>query len=144
MIFVLLATAAFAAQVCQPIPGQTGRWYWSNGKPYPCASTTRYSDTSKGACGCGVGQGVGVAYSWQYQIMAAATNTPLFGEGSWCGSGCGKCYALTPTGGSIDGQGTAPANLKTRIVMVTSFCHPQYNTQWCPSQINMDMPLIST
>lgn len=133
IIFALLATVALTAQVCQTISGQTGRWYLSEGVPYPCASTTRYYDTSKGACGCGAGAGSGTAFSWQYQIMTAAVNGPLFGSGTWCGSGCGKCYAVTPTGGAIDGQGTAPSNLRTFVAMVTSLCDGQYNTQWCTS-----------
>jgi len=133
LILALLATASFAAQVCTSISGQTGLWYTSNGVPYPCASTTKYTDTSKGACGCGTGDGVGTAYTWQYQILIASVNTPLFGDGSWCGTGCGKCYAVTPTGGYVDGQGTAPSSLKTYVVMTTSYCDATYTPTWCSS-----------
>jgi len=130
---LLFITSTVAAPVCQQISGQDGYWITVNGVTYPCATTTRYWDDYKGACGCGTGTGNGIPFPWQYQIITAAASNSIFGSGEWCGDGCGKCFAITPTGGYVDGQGTAPPNLTTQVMMVTNLCPSQYNTQWCTS-----------
>jgi len=130
---VLIATSSFAAPTCQKISGKSGYWYTTGGSTYPCATTTRYWDNYKGACGCGTGTGNGKPYAWQYQIITAAASNSMFGSGTWCGSGCGKCYSITPTGGFVDGQGSKPSNLKSQVMMITNLCPAQYNKQWCTS-----------
>ena len=51
------------------------------------ATTTNYCHNTKGACGCGEGMN-----HWQRNTFTAAGSSEIFGKGSWCGSGCGKCY----------------------------------------------------
>eukprot|EP01113_Clastostelium_recurvatum_P014427 TRINITY_DN17853_c0_g1_i2.p1 TRINITY_DN17853_c0_g1~~TRINITY_DN17853_c0_g1_i2.p1 ORF type:complete len:436 (-),score=99.66 TRINITY_DN17853_c0_g1_i2:103-1410(-) len=98
----------------------------------PCASTTRYWDNFKGACGCGVGNGNGNPFSWQYNTYTAAASPLIFGSGTeWCGGGCGSCWQLTPTGDCPYGGSCAP-NAEPITVMVTNLCPPQYNVDWCP------------
>jgi len=133
LIFLLFIVGVFSAPACYSVPGKPGFWYKVNGVEHPCATTTRYWDGFKGACGCGTGEGNGKPFPWQHQIITAAASNSLFGSGTWCGSGCGKCYAITPTGGFIDGQGTRPTNIKTQVMMVTNLCPAQYNVQWCTS-----------
>eukprot|EP01121_Diplochlamys_sp_Union-15-3_P008835 TRINITY_DN236_c0_g1_i1.p1 TRINITY_DN236_c0_g1~~TRINITY_DN236_c0_g1_i1.p1 ORF type:complete len:202 (-),score=35.54 TRINITY_DN236_c0_g1_i1:86-664(-) len=94
----------------------------------PCASTTRYWDDQMGACGCGTGNTD--PFSWQWEEYTAAGSPPIFGSGSWCGSGCGKCYELTPTGYSPTGGNGAPNNNPITI-MVTNLCPQAGNEQWC-------------
>ncbi len=130
---ILFITSIVASPACQQIPGQQGYWITVNGATYPCATTTRYWDGFKGACGCGIGDGNGSPHSWQYEIITAAASNSIFGSGEWCGEGCGKCYAITPTGGFVDGQGSTPPNLQTQVMMVTNLCPQQWNTQWCTS-----------
>jgi len=96
-----------------------------------CASTTRYWDGQEGACGCGSSSGPD---SWSYTNYSAAGSPYLFGGTStWCGSGCGKCYELTPTGYSPTGGNGCGSKCSTSIVvMVTNLCpYTSPNTQWC-------------
>ena len=62
------------------------------------ATTTRYCDGSGGACGY---EGYYHGVKW-----TAAGSPGLYGSGSWCGDGCGKCYKLTSTGAAPPGLGT--------------------------------------
>lgn len=133
VLIALFFAYTFAAPVCTTVTGQQGYFITINGKTYPCATTTRYWDGFKGACGCGAGENNGFAYPFQYQVITAAASNSVFGTGEWCGESCGKCYAITPTGGFVDGQGTAPPNLQTQVMMVTNLCPRQYNVQWCTS-----------
>ncbi|KAH8882795.1 glycoside hydrolase [Thozetella sp. PMI_491] len=99
------------------------------------ATTTRYYDGQKGACGCGSNSG---AFSWQLGlgngVYTAAGSAALFGSGTWCGSGCGKCYQLTSTGSApCSGCGTGGAQGQSIIVMVTNLCPYNGNAQWCPN-----------
>ena len=127
LCFALLS-GALASQSCYPIDGQSGLWYSVDGNNYQCASTTRYPTTGgKGSCGCGTDDG---GFWWNYQTMTAAASSPIFGSGSWCGSGCGSCFAITPTGGFVDGMGTAPFNYDTQYIMITNFCP---DGGWCDS-----------
>lgn len=68
-----------------------------NGKR--CASTTRYNDYHKGACGCGPASG-DTQFSWNHDHYVTAPNQMFFDEGNsgWCGQRCGKCVKLTTTG----------------------------------------------
>jgi len=133
LILSLFFTSIHAAPSCVARPGKAGLWFLKDGAYYPCATTTRYWDGFKGACGCGTGEGTGVAFSWQSEILTAAGSDPLFGSGSWCGAGCGRCYLVTPTGGYIEGQGKAPTDRQTRLVMVSNMCPSRDNVQWCTS-----------
>lgn len=78
-------------QRCQGSP----RMY--NGKR--CASTTRYNDYHKGACGCGPASGDS-QFGWNHDHFVTAPNQMFFDEGGsgWCGQRCGKCVKLTTTG----------------------------------------------
>jgi len=123
---ILSASFANADGVCTGYP----KMY--NGKP--CASTTRYYDGQMGACGCGTGDSS--PFSWQWSKPTAAASPPVFGAGTWCGSGCGKCFKLSPTavGASPDGNG-APA-LTSLVVKVTNLCPPGGNEAWCSYDVN--------
>jgi len=100
----------------------------------PCASTTRYYDGLKGACGCGTGDTGGTTYSWQYNDYTAAASAPIFGTATWCGSGCGRCYKITPTGYTPTGGNACGSNCgKSIVIMVTNLCPENGNAQWCPT-----------
>ena len=87
------------------------------------ATTTRYCDNSKGACGCGEGTD-----HWSRTTYTAAPSSGIFGSGSWCGSGCGRCFRLTSEGVAPSGQGTGGGKGQFIDIMVTNFC-PDYG--WC-------------
>ena len=59
------------------------------------ATTTRYCDRSPGACG--------FKSDYHGVRLTAGVNPGLFGEGTWCGKGCGKCYRLRSTDKSPPG-----------------------------------------
>lgn len=103
-----------------------------NGKP--CASTTRYWDGQMGACGCGTGDQS--PFSWQWTLGTAAASAPIYGSGSWCGSGCGKCFKLTPTGVGASPDGTGAPNLTPLVVKVTNLCPYGGNEAWCAYDVN--------
>lgn len=103
-----------------------------NGKP--CASTTRYWDGQMGACGCGTGNTS--PFSWQWTKPTAAASTPIYGAGTWCGSGCGKCYKLTPTGVGASVVGKGATNLNPLIIKVTNLCPYGGNEEWCAVDVN--------
>lgn len=103
-----------------------------NGKP--CASTTRYWDGQKGACGCGTTDTN--PFSWQWTKLTAAASAPIFGSSTWCGSGCGKCFKLTPTavGASVIGSGATTTN--SVVAKVTNLCPYTGNEEWCAYDVN--------
>ena len=78
-------------------PKCTGYPKMYNGKR--CASTTRYADYHKGACGCGNANG-DTQFGWNHDHYVTAPNQMFFDEGNkgWCGQRCGKCIELTTTG----------------------------------------------
>jgi len=126
LVVILSASLANATGVC------TGYPLMYNGKP--CASTTRYWDGQMGACGCGTGNTS--PFSWQWTKPTAAASAPIYGSGTWCGSGCGKCYKLTPTaiGASVEGTG-APA-LTPLVVKISNLCPYAGNEAWCAYDVN--------
>ena len=132
LIAALFVGFTFAGSACYPIDGQPGLWFNANGNNYPCASTTRYWDGFKGACGCGTGDGNGSPFDWQYNTLTAAASDSLYG-GGWCGSGCGSCYQITPTGGFVDGEGSAPGSWDSQVLLVSNSCPASDNQQWCSS-----------
>ena len=121
-IALFLISSTFAGQACFQIDGSDGLWINIDGNNYPCALTTRYWETTMGSCGCGTGDGEGNVFDWQWNTLTAASNAPLFGQDSWCGSGCGSCYMITPTGGFVDGEGSAPYVMDSQAIMITNLC----------------------
>jgi len=85
-----------------------------------------------GACGCGY-QSSNSPFSWANVDFTAAASQALFDTGgaSWCGSGCGTCYKLTPTGGYVPNEGSAPPSTNPIVVMITNLCPYSGNAQWC-------------
>jgi len=100
----------------------------------PCASTTRYWDGQMGACGCGTGNTD--PFSWQWTQLTAAGSAPIYGSGTWCGSGCGKCYRLTPTAVGASPDGTGATTTTSVIAKVTNLCPYTGNEQWCAYDVN--------
>ncbi|KAG8988323.1 hypothetical protein FRB90_002828 [Tulasnella sp. 427] len=88
------------------------------------ATTTAYQDESAGACGCG-----SLLNSYTY---TAAGSPAIFGNGSWCGTGCGQCYQLTSTGASPPEQGEGGGTGTSIVVMVNNLCPHEGNEEWCP------------
>ena len=129
LICLILISAALASQKCSHLPSKEGLWISVGGQHLPCASTTRYpTPGGKGACGCGTGSD---AFPWNFKMLTAAASSSLFGNGGWCGQGCGACYRITPTLGFVNGQGKgAPTNHHTQHIMVTNWC-PDHG--WCDS-----------
>nr|XP_011438398.2 endoglucanase-like [Crassostrea gigas] len=125
VFFILAIGYVSCEQRCHGSP----RMY--NGKR--CASTTRYNDYHKGACGCGPASGDS-QFSWNHDHFVTAPNQMFFDEGNsgWCGQRCGKCVKLTTTGGYVPGQGgPTPAGM-SRVFMVTNLCPNVYpNQNWC-------------
>jgi len=125
-VFLSATSLANAGGVCTGYPLQY------NGKP--CASTTRYWDGQMGACGCGTGNTS--PFSWQWTKPTAAASAPVFGSGTWCGSGCGKCFKLTPTAIGASPEGTGAPALTPLVVKVTNLCPYQGNEAWCAYDVN--------
>jgi len=126
---VVILSASFAnaqTSVCTGYP----KMY--NG--LPCASTTRYYDGQMGACGCGTGNTS--PFSWQWTKPTAAASAPVFGSGTWCGTGCGKCFRLTPTAVGVSPDGTGAPNLTPVVIKVTNLCPYTGNEQWCAYDVN--------
>ena len=69
----------------------------SNSVAVRLATTTRYCDGTDGACG----------YKSNYHgsRYTAAPSPGIFGDGTWCGSGCSKCFKLKSIGNSPLGEG---------------------------------------
>ncbi|CAL1547149.1 unnamed protein product, partial [Lymnaea stagnalis] len=102
-----------------------------NGKP--CASTTRYDDGHRGACGCGPPNS-DQPFAWNLNDLVTAPSQKYFdngGDKQWCGGNCGKCVKLTPTGGFVPGLGQAPRDTNAHIFMVTNDCPINDNREWC-------------
>ncbi|BFZ54077.1 hypothetical protein PYCC9005_001108 [Savitreella phatthalungensis] len=117
--------------------GLKGFGTWPGASTSGTATTTRYFDHQKGACGCG-GPGEIMA-EWQKgyaekMVYTAAGSPALFGPGTWLGPGCGFCYELTAKA-AVDGgsQGKGAATGTKITVMVTNLCPTNGNEQWCPT-----------
>jgi len=126
VIAVILTVVSGQTTVC------TGYPKTFNG--LPCASTTRYWDGQMGACGCGTSDTS--PFSWQYTKLTAAGSPPIFGTGTWCGSGCGTCYKLTPTAVGASPDGTGSPNTNSVVIKVTNLCPPDGNAAWCSYDVN--------
>jgi len=66
----------------------------------------------------------------------AAASAPIFGAGTWCGTGCGKCFKLTPTAVGASPLGRGAPNLTPLVIKVTNLCPYGGNEQWCAYDIN--------
>ncbi|KAK7476240.1 hypothetical protein BaRGS_00032516, partial [Batillaria attramentaria] len=102
-----------------------------NGKS--CASTTRYNDGHRGACGCGPPASDN-PFQWNVHDLTTAPNQKFFdsgGDSQWCGAKCGRCVKLTPTGGFVQGEGSAPPNHQSHIFLITNDCPIAENRHWC-------------
>lgn len=105
-----------------------------NGKP--CASTTRYNDQTKAACGCGESDPIPSDW-WTLTKLTAALNCknldPSNPKLSWCPSGCGGCYRLCTTGGTTQGIATKPG--VCRVFKITNRCGDGFDLEhgrdWC-------------
>jgi len=100
----------------------------------PCASTTRYWDGNTGACGCGTGNSD--PFSWQYTKPTAAASAPIFGSATWCGTGCGKCFRLTPTAIGASPLGSGATSTTPIVAKVTNLCPYSGNEEWCAYDVN--------
>ncbi|KAK3095022.1 hypothetical protein FSP39_009283, partial [Pinctada imbricata] len=117
-------------------PRCTGNPKMYNGKM--CASTTRYNDYHKGACGCGPASGDS-QFGWNHDHFVTAPNQYFFDEHDkhWCGNNCGRCVKLTTTGGYVDGQGGPTGGGQSHVFMVTNLCPNEYpNQHWCNQDRN--------
>lgn len=100
----------------------------------PCATTTRYWDEQKGACGCGSGDTNPFSFQWEKKTAAASQVLYDPAGGNWCGSGCGTCYELIPTGDCIYGDSGSCATQTAPItIMITNLCPFAGNEAWCPN-----------
>ncbi|CAG5125683.1 unnamed protein product [Candidula unifasciata] len=129
-IAILLFACVALASGAQKCTNQGGILKY-NGKP--CASTTRYDDGHKGACGCGAANS-DAPFAWNLQDLVTAPNQMIYddgGQNTWCGRNCGKCVQLTPTGGFIPGLGNSPRDNNPHIFMITNDCPVQGNEEWC-------------
>mmetsp|Transcript_57091 Transcript_57091/g.113501 ORF Transcript_57091/g.113501 Transcript_57091/m.113501 type:complete len:309 (+) Transcript_57091:32-958(+) len=105
-----------------------------------CASTTRYNDRTKGACGCGRSDPVPNDW-WTLTNYTAALNCinldperPLL---SWCPAGCGGCYRLCSTGGTTSGKPGVTKSGTCRTFTVTNRCGDGYKQypEWCSNEL---------
>ena len=140
---LFLAPAATAQPTCdaehKPVDSRcTGCPPMRDGKL--CASTTRYNDLTKGACGCGT-EPNGRDY-WSKSMFTAALNaknldpaTPSLG---WCPHNCGQCFQLCSTGGATNSRGGQPESCI--VVKVENRCGDGYPGQdnWCRQTMSYD------
>eukprot|EP00931_Biecheleriopsis_adriatica_P074983 TRINITY_DN48948_c0_g1_i1.p1 TRINITY_DN48948_c0_g1~~TRINITY_DN48948_c0_g1_i1.p1 ORF type:complete len:293 (-),score=38.77 TRINITY_DN48948_c0_g1_i1:134-973(-) len=114
----------------------------------PCASTSRYFDLTKAACGCSEPP----AYHehppetwWPFVNFTAAfncaNNNPADPSSSWCPSSCGQCYRLCSTGGTINNNQNAEPGT-CRVFRITNNCADGYphkegkpQEDWCSQNI---------
>jgi len=105
-----------------------------------CASTTRYNDQTKAACGCGTSDPIPSDW-WTLTTFTAALNCknldssdPLL---AWCPMGCGGCYKLCTTGGTTVGYPTLPD--KCRVFKITNRCGDGFGKvggDWCSNRLS--------
>jgi hypothetical protein len=115
---------------------------YSDGKL--CASTTRYTDLTKGACGCG--NDPNPKSFWTKTDYTAAMNAmsldPSNPELSWCPTNCGQCFELCSTGGTTNGNNSTSSATagKCIVIQVENRCGDGYlqpgEAQWCRQQMS--------
>jgi len=106
-----------------------------------CASTTRYNDQTKGACGCGQSDPVPPNW-WTMTKFTAALNCmnldPSNPDRSWCPHNCGGCWELCTTGGGTNNRGGTPPG-ECIVVKVTNRCGDGYHRSspdWCSQEMS--------
>merc|ERR1719334_634245 len=107
-----------------------------------CASTTRYTDLTRGACGCG--QDPNPTSFWTKSSYTAALNCMYLDPSnptlSWCPNHCGKCFKLCATGGTTSGAlPSSSASSQCITVQITNRCGDGYKAsheaQWCRQEM---------
>lgn len=104
-----------------------------------CASTTRYNDQTKAACGCGNSDPVPKDW-WTLTKFTAALDCknldPLHPLRGWCPKGCGGCYKLCSTGGSMHGH--LPKADVCRVFKITNRCGDGFRQypMWCSNNLS--------
>jgi len=103
-----------------------------------CASTTRYNDQTKAACGCGKTDPIPDDWWTLTQFTAALNCVNLDAEHplkAWCPSRCGDCYELCSTGTSTNGKKTEAG--VCRVFKVTNRCGDGYQQypMWCSNEV---------
>jgi len=110
-------------------------------KGYLCASTTHYTDLTRGACGCGTDPNP--PSFWTKTDFTAALNCknldPANPNLSWCPVNCAQCFRLCATGGTTNG--VPPPNASQCItVQVENRCGDGYQqpteAQWCRQEMS--------
>lgn len=104
-----------------------------------CASTTRYNDQTKAACGCGNSDPVPKDWWTLTQYTAAMDCKNLDPEhpfNAWCPKGCGACYKLCSTGGSMHGH--RPEEGECRVFKITNRCGDGFKEypMWCSNNLS--------
>jgi hypothetical protein len=105
-----------------------------------CASTTRYNDLTKGACGCG--SEPNPTSFWTKSGYTAAGNAMMMDpnnpQNGWCPSKCGLCFKLCSTGGSTTGKSTTAG--VCRVFQLENRCGDGYKqptqAQWCRQELS--------
>lgn len=113
-----------------------------------CASTTRYNDQTKGACGCGNSDPVPKDW-WTKTSFTAALNAKNLGSSNphlaWCPSLCGGCFRLCSTGGTAQGQSTAAG--VCRVFKIENRCGDGFDFEpgrserfdyWCSNEMTYE------
>merc|ERR1712080_31407 len=104
----------------------------------PCASTTRYFDLTKGACGCGTEPNP--PDFWTKAKFAAAGNAMMIDDdqpnNSWCCKNCGLCFRLCSTGGTTNGT-PPPSAGECRVFQLENRCGDGYpGTYLCGQKLS--------
>eukprot|EP01106_Pelomyxa_sp_JSP_P011752 TRINITY_DN3106_c0_g2_i1.p1 TRINITY_DN3106_c0_g2~~TRINITY_DN3106_c0_g2_i1.p1 ORF type:complete len:182 (+),score=27.27 TRINITY_DN3106_c0_g2_i1:46-591(+) len=126
-LVVALACVANAAMKC------TGSPKALNG--VPCASTTNYAPGGGSACGCPDG------WADYNKYYTAAGSEEIFDKSgkSWCGTGCAKCYKITPTCAGCSADGGGAPNTNPIVVMIADQCPPSSDDiYYCPKAGNVN------
>ena len=91
-----------------------------------CASTTKYTDLTKGSCGCGTDPNPKAFWTKTKYTAAlnAANLNPSDPTLSWCPSHCGQCFRLCNTGGTTNGRSSGEG--QCIIVQIENRCGDGY------------------
>merc|ERR1712176_455628 len=106
-----------------------------------CASTSHYTDPTKGACGATNKQDNDPVPEdwWTLTNFTAALNVinldPEDPSKAYCPKNCGQCYKLCGTGGTIAGN-AAPEG-QCRVFKITNRCADGYKdyAEWCSGEM---------
>ena len=111
-----------------------------------CASTTRYTDCTRAACGLGPlddGPADRCQKNWTFTSFTAAMNAKSLSQTdarqAWCpkDSKCGKCFRLCTTGGAINGKSSKAGECK--VFKITNRCGDGFDDNtpyWCSQKMS--------